>query len=86
MAVLVFADNTNGSIAKSSKEAINYAHQMGQGVTVVTYGEISQDKLSALGNSGANKVLHHTGVNRVEPSQLSKNGLLKPPKLNQLRL
>ena len=72
MAVLVFADNTNGSIAKSSKEAINYAHQMGQGVTVVTYGEISQDKLSALGNSGANKVLHHTGVNRVEPSQLSK--------------
>lgn len=72
MAVLVFAENTNGSIAKSSKEAINYAHQMGQGVTVVTYGEISQDELSALGNSGANKVLHHIGVNRVEPSQLSK--------------
>jgi electron transfer flavoprotein alpha subunit len=70
MAVVVFAEVANGEVSKASKEAINYAHQMGQGVTVVTYGGASG--LEDLGNNGANKVLNCGSVNNMDPVQLSK--------------
>ncbi len=61
MSVLVFADSHNGSVAKPAFEAVYYgkliADKMGTDVTVITYGDIAEDKLKALGKYGAKKVL-----------------------------
>ena len=59
MSVLVFIEGTEGSIKKSSLEAVAYAAAMQQGdVTALYLGQIEQAELEKVGNFGASKVLH----------------------------
>jgi electron transfer flavoprotein alpha subunit len=71
MSVLVYIDITNGKIAKSAFEAVNYASKIGE-TTVVTNGNVSDDELLNLGNYGATKVLINKGLNDDNPNSLSK--------------
>ncbi|HIP35723.1 MAG TPA: electron transfer flavoprotein subunit alpha/FixB family protein [Crocinitomix sp.] len=71
MSVLVYIDITNGKIAKSAFEAVNYASKIGE-TTVVTNGNVSDDELSNLGNYGAVKVLINRSLNDDNPNSLSK--------------
>lgn len=61
MSVLVFADARGGEIAKAAPEAIYYGKQiadkMSSTVTVLTYGDGSNEELEKLGRYGASKVL-----------------------------
>ena len=57
MSILVFVESDDGIIKKSSFEAIAYGAAMGES-TVITLGQIEQNKLEALGKYGAAKVLN----------------------------
>jgi electron transfer flavoprotein alpha subunit len=61
MSVLVFVDNSEGSIKKTGFEAVYYgsktAKLLGSDCIVCTYGEIDNSILAALGNYGASKVI-----------------------------
>jgi electron transfer flavoprotein alpha subunit len=60
--VLVFADQSNGKIKKSSLEAVNYANkiaaQLGTKAVALVLGDVANDELANLGVYGAAKVLH----------------------------
>jgi electron transfer flavoprotein alpha subunit len=75
MSVLVFADSRAGEIAKSAYEAIYYgkliAEKLSGSVTVLTYGDVAEDKLKALGNYGAAKVLVNREVTEDNDETLS---------------
>lgn len=74
--VLVFAEQNNGTFKKASYEAINYASKIAQSngtqVCAVVLGEA--ENLSALGNYGANKVLHvnDARLNNLESKAYTK--------------
>lgn len=69
MSILVFADNRNGKITKSSFEAVSYAAAMGGDVVAVTYGSLEGD--GGLGNYGASKVLVDANASGGDSSALS---------------
>jgi len=59
MSVLVFIESADGAIKKTSLEAVSYAAAMNSGnVTAIAMGNIAQEELAAVGNYGAQKVLH----------------------------
>ena len=63
MSILVYLEHAEGTIKKSSLEALSYAkalsEQEGGGkVTAVALGPISQNALAKAGSAGAEKVLH----------------------------
>ena len=62
MAVLVYADNSNGKIPKSSREAVYYASKVAgtiqQEAIAVVIGETDQETLENLGNYGVGKVIN----------------------------
>lgn len=59
MSVLVFVEQSEGEIKKSSREAVSYAAAMGTGdVVAIVIGSADSGELSSLGKNGANKVLH----------------------------
>ncbi len=58
MSQLVFIELDEGTIKKSSLEAVSFAAAMGGEVTAIAFGEASADALSAAGPAGAAKVLH----------------------------
>lgn len=64
MSVLIFADQFQGKIKKAALEAVQYgakvAKQLGTSATAVVLGQVNQEELTALGNYGAEKVLHAT--------------------------
>jgi len=61
MAVLVYADSSNGKIPKSALEAVYYASKVAESqqtdTVALVIGEVSNDDLTGLGNYGAGKVL-----------------------------
>lgn len=61
MAVLVFAENIEGTFHKPLFEALSYASEtaklLGTDVVAVSIGEVGQDELQKLGKYGATKVL-----------------------------
>lgn len=65
MAVLVYADSSDGNIPNSSYEAVYYAGKVaadsGTEAIAVTIGELDSDTLEGLGNYGVSKVLTVTG-------------------------
>ncbi|MBI3136688.1 MAG: electron transfer flavoprotein subunit alpha/FixB family protein [Bacteroidetes bacterium] len=71
MSVLVYIDTLHGTISKNANEAIFYGSKIGP-VTVLTNGSIAADKLAALGNYGASKVLVHRGLQSHDAAQLTK--------------
>ncbi|MFY0652560.1 MAG: electron transfer flavoprotein subunit alpha/FixB family protein [Cyclobacteriaceae bacterium] len=60
MSILVFVENVEGEIKKSSLEAVSYASSMANGADVIAiaFGNIDNSKLEAVGQAGAQKVLH----------------------------
>ncbi len=58
MNILVFVENAEGKIKKTSIEAVVYAHAMNGTVTAIALGAVDQSELEALGKYGAKKVLH----------------------------
>jgi electron transfer flavoprotein alpha subunit len=62
MSVLVLAEHSQGVFKKKSLEAVQYAanvaKQAGTSVTVIAMGNVSNDAMAALGQYGAQKVLH----------------------------
>lgn len=66
MSVLVFTDSLNKEITKSSFEAVVYgakvASDIGTSCIAVSYGDVTESSLSALGKYGALKVLHDTSI------------------------
>ena len=75
MSVVVYIDIHNGEIVKSSLEAVYYASKIAseKGVDCVaaSVGEISEDKLVALGKYGATKVIIN-GNNKTDNGQKAK--------------
>jgi electron transfer flavoprotein alpha subunit len=69
MSILVFADNRNGKITKSSFEAVSYAAAMDGDVIAVTYGSLEGD--GGLGKYGASKVLVDSSVSGGDSAALS---------------
>jgi electron transfer flavoprotein alpha subunit len=62
MAILVFAESSEGEIKKSSLEAVSYAAEVAKKknttVVAIAIGSLSSDVLSNLGKFGATKILH----------------------------
>jgi electron transfer flavoprotein alpha subunit len=63
MSILVYIEQTEGKVKKTSLEAISFAHALaaktGEGnITAVALGTFSQGDLEGLGTAGAAKVLH----------------------------
>lgn len=63
MSILVFVEGAEGSIKKSSKEAITYAAETGKligdnEIIAVVLGTYSESEVSGLGKNGATKVIH----------------------------
>lgn len=63
MKIIVFAENQDGNFKKSVFEAVSYAAQIAAGkggsVSVVSIGEVANDKLAELGKFGADRVLNY---------------------------
>jgi electron transfer flavoprotein alpha subunit len=74
MSVLVYIDSINGG-AKNAQEAVFYgskiAAEHGMETIVVTAGNLDNDKLSALGQYGAKKVIAHNNT-ELDSQQLTK--------------
>lgn len=74
MNVLVFADNDNGRIAKASLEAVSYGAEIassnGGSASIVTYGTLSGEVLTDLASYGIADILHHAGLQQMDPSKL----------------
>lgn len=64
MSVVVYVDINNGEVVKSSLEAVYYAskiaNEKGVDCIAIASGNISEDKLSSIGNYGAKKVIHNS--------------------------
>lgn len=63
MSVLVYIEHADGSVKKTSLEAVSYAKalsdKLGEGeVIAVALGSISQEELAKAGHAGAAKVMH----------------------------
>lgn len=63
MAILVFVESTDGTIKKTSLEAISYAKALGEQmgdseITALAMGTFDESTLSGLGKYGATRVLH----------------------------
>lgn len=57
MSILVVVESSEGSIKKSSREAVSYAFQMGSDVVALVLGDVPEAELTTLGNNGASKVI-----------------------------
>ena len=78
MSVLVFVEQSEGEIKKSSREAVSYAAAVEGDVTAVVMGDVVEAQLKSLGANGASKVLHandqrlNQGVIRAYTSVLAQ--------------
>jgi len=76
MAVLVFVENNDGTIKKAGLEAVYYASEtakiLGTNCIAATYGEISDDELSGLGQYGADRVIVARGITQPDGQQLTR--------------
>ena len=86
MSILVFADAPKGKIAKAAYEAVYYGKQIADKrsttVTVLTYGDVADSDLAALGNYGATKVLVNKNIKEDNDEQLTAMGAAAVEKEN----
>ena len=75
MDVLVFADNTNGTIAKSAYEAATYgakiASESGGSSSIVVFGDAATDSLNELASYGITEIRLMSAVTKMDPMQLA---------------
>ncbi|MFC4872977.1 electron transfer flavoprotein subunit alpha/FixB family protein [Negadavirga shengliensis] len=65
MSILVYIEHDEGTVKKSSLEAISYAHQLAQNqgegdVAVIALGSVNESEWSAVGAAGASRIFHVT--------------------------
>lgn len=61
MSILVFVEAAEGTIKKTSREAVSYAAGLEGTVTALLLDGASTEEMASLGKNGANKVLHAVG-------------------------
>jgi electron transfer flavoprotein alpha subunit len=75
MSVLIFAELDNGTLKKSSQEAIFYgakvAEMMGTSATAIVVGQADAGELAMAGRVGATKVLHANDAKLTEPNGMA---------------
>ena len=75
MSVLVYTENWKGTFRKSTFEAVSYANEtaklLGTDVIALSFGEVSDDELTKLGNYGVNKVFSASGINKGDSQATS---------------
>ena len=75
MSVLIFAEVENGTLKKSSQEAIFYgakvAEMMGTSATAIVAGQSDDASLAEAGKYGATKVLHAADAKLNEPNGMA---------------
>jgi len=68
MSVLVYTESWEGNFRKSTYEAVSYANEtaklLGTDVIALSFGSVSNDELSKLGNYGVSKVLTTNGIEK----------------------
>ena len=78
MSVLVYTESWKGTFRKSTFEAVSYANEtaklIGTDVIAISFGEITDDELSKLGNYGAKKVVSYSQVKKGD-SQSATNAI-----------
>lgn len=70
MSTIVFIDTRGEKIPKAAQEAVSFASQLGDKVTVVTFGDAQA--LESLGAQGASKVIVARNVKVADGQQLTK--------------
>lgn len=70
MSTIVFIDTRGEKIPKAAQEAVSFASQLGDKVTVVTFGDAQA--LESLGAQGASKVIVARNVKVLDSQQLTK--------------
>ncbi len=70
MSTIVFIDTRGEKIPKAAQEAVSFASQLGDKVTVVTFGDAHAPE--SLGAQGASKVIVARNVKVVDSQQLTK--------------
>ena len=74
MNVLVFADNTNGTIAKAAFEAVSYgakiASDTGGSGSIVTFGNTNSDSLNELASYGLTDIRVMPSLTNMDPMQI----------------
>ncbi|MBC6399889.1 MAG: electron transfer flavoprotein subunit alpha/FixB family protein [Ekhidna sp.] len=66
MAALAFVETDEGSVKKSSLEAVSYAKEAAGDVTAIVFGKVKDVEL--IGKAGASKVLHVTNETLAHPN------------------
>lgn len=66
MAALAFVETDEGSVKKSSLEAVSYAQAAAGDVTAIVFGNVSN--MDVIGKAGASKVLHVTDEKLATPN------------------
>ena len=69
MSVVVFVEIKN-KVSKSALEAVSYGSKLGD-VTVITYGDASEEVLKEMGNYGAEKILICRSLNENNDQKLT---------------
>ena len=69
MSVVVFVEVKN-KVSKSALEAVSYGSKLGD-VTVITYGDASEEVLKEMGNYGAEKILICRSLNENNDQKLT---------------
>lgn len=76
MAILIYADTSNGKVSKNALEAAGYgakvASQLGTTATVITNGTTGNDVLAAFGGQGITRVLINRSVSGGDSQQITK--------------
>ncbi|MBX7094547.1 MAG: electron transfer flavoprotein subunit alpha/FixB family protein [Flavobacteriales bacterium] len=76
MAILIFADTSNGKVSKNALEAASYgakvASSLGTSATVITFGNADAAALAAFGTQGVTKVLVNRSLSNADSRQISK--------------
>lgn len=68
MSVLVYIENAEGKIKKSSLEALSYATKLGGDVIAISIGNVEAGELEKAGAYGASKVLNANDAKFAKPS------------------
>lgn len=76
MKVLVFADSSDGKVAKSALEAATYgkkiADQAGGSQISLCYGDLADRELDELASYGSGEIVHCGGESNMDPQRLAK--------------
>ncbi len=68
MSALVFVELDEGSVKKSSLEAVSYAQAVSSQVTAIVFGKLNDEGASQIGKAGASKILSVGDEKFVKPN------------------